>query len=116
MKHPRTITHVNSQQLIVNDLKIADSFLSRLKGLIGSSKLTYRQGMLITPCQQVHTHFMSYVIDVVFLDRQLKVLHVINNMPPWRFSKLIKSAYYVLELPAEAARHINVGDLLTIET
>lgn len=116
MKHQQTIIHTHLQQTLVTDLKLANHFFSRLKGLIGASPLTYKQGLLISPCQQVHTHFMSFLIDVVFLDKQFNVLHVIHNMPPWRFSKFIKSAYYVLELPTDAAKNINMGDKLTLET
>lgn len=114
MTSTHTITHASPQTVIVSQLKLANNFLTRLKGLIGAAPLSAQQGILISPCQQVHTHFMGFSIDVVFLDKQLKVLHIIHNMPPWRFSKFIKSAYYVLELPANGAMNLHIDDTLQL--
>jgi len=111
-----TITNQTSKKTIVKELRYANTFLTRFKGLIGSSPLTFQQGLLISPCKQIHTHFMSYPIDVVFLDSNLNVLHLIISIKPWKISPLIKTAYYVLELPANAASTIQIGDQLALST
>lgn len=107
-----TVTHTATQTILVSDLKRADNFFKRLKGLMFTSTLPEGQGLVITPCQQIHTQFMNYAVDVMFLDAQNNVLHIERNMRPWRFSKFYKQAKYVLEVNAGAASMVNVGDSL----
>jgi len=109
------IAYKKTEQVLVSKLILADNFFSRLKGLIGSNPLKKNEGLLISPCQQVHTHFMGYSIDIVFLDKQFKILHIVREMKPWRFSKFIKSAYYVLELQAHASQHLEIGEYLSLQ-
>jgi uncharacterized membrane protein (UPF0127 family) len=70
--------------------------------------------LLITPCNAVHTMFMRYAIDVLFLDSELKVLHICHALRPWRLSQLIKGAACVIESEAGSAKRcgIQVGDRL----
>lgn len=114
-KLPTQIIHAQTKKIIVKELQIANTFFSRLKGLIGAPPLTYQQGLLISPCQQVHTHFMGFSIDVVFLDKEFKVLHIARQMLPWRFSRFIKNAHYVLELPVNGASFIKPDDHLILK-
>lgn len=101
-----------SNTVVIKRLMIADRFLTRLKGLMFSKSLLPDSGLLITPCQQVHTHFMRYPIDVIFVSRQHQVLHIERQMRPWRFSRFYKQAHYVLELNAGLAKAVNIGDTL----
>jgi len=83
---------------------VAATALSRLKGLLGRSGLEPGEGLLLRPASSIHTFFMRFPIDVVFLDRELEVRKVVPELGPWRFagSRGAKSA---LELPAgEAGR------------
>lgn len=95
-------------------VRIADSFFKRFAGLMFTQPLPISHGLLIQPCNQVHSHFMRYPIDVVFLDDTFTVKYVLINMRPWRFSKLIKGAQYVLEVPAHYAKDIQVGQQLKL--
>ncbi len=91
----------------------ADGFVSRAVGLLGRKDLPVGEGLWIEPCAQIHTFFMSFSIDAVFLDRGLKVVRVLENLPPWRVSPWITGARSVLELPARAAAgKVAVGDVL----
>ena len=74
------------------------------------------EGLWLTPCSSIHTFFMRYPIDAVFLDRQSRVLYCVT-LPPWRVSRLVRRAAGVLELRAgEAARTgIKTGDHLTFK-
>jgi len=108
------IAYQKPEQVLVSKLTLANNFFSRLKGLIGSNPLSKNEGLLISPCQQIHTHFMRYSIDIVFLDKQFKILHIVREMKPWRFSKFIKPAYYVLELPAQTTQQLKIGEYLSI--
>jgi uncharacterized protein len=83
---------------------LADSFLTRLRGLLGRPALEEGEGLLIRPANSIHTWFMRSVIDAVFLDRDLVVVHVAPDMKPWRFAGR-RGSRFVLEVAAgESAR------------
>ena len=99
------------------DVVVADSYWARLRGLLGRSGLEPGEGLLLRPANSIHTAFMRFAIDVVFLDQDLTVLDVVEGVPPWRV-KARRDARAVLELGAgEAARQgIVPGDCLTERT
>lgn len=76
---------------------VAETPLTRLRGLLGRSGLEPREGLLIRPTSAIHTCFMRFPIDVVFLDRELVVLGVETNLRPWRAAAR-RGAKAVLEL------------------
>jgi uncharacterized membrane protein (UPF0127 family) len=92
---------------------VADTPLSRLKGLLGRKELASGEGLLLRPASSVHTFFMRFPIDVVFLDRELRVLALATNLKPWRAAARRRSRA-VLELPAGESerRDIRPGDRL----
>lgn len=91
----------------------ADTFSTRLFGLIPRRSLGAEEGLWLEPCAMIHMCFMSFAIDAVFLDRELKVLRVLENFRPWRFSPWVRGARGVLELPAgRCAGRLEEGDLL----
>jgi uncharacterized membrane protein (UPF0127 family) len=94
---------------------IADSFASRFLGLQGRRELPRGEGLLLSPSSSIHTFFMRFPIDAVFLDKGLRVVGVVPNLRPWRFAGR-KGARHVLELPATEAqaRRLRVGEELTI--
>ena len=90
---------------------------SRMKGLLGRDALPAGEGLWIRPCTSIHSFFMRFVFDALFLDRDRVVLHSIPRMKPWRLSRLVPGADGVLELPAGAieASGTQVGDRLVFE-
>jgi uncharacterized membrane protein (UPF0127 family) len=78
------------------------------------SRLPAGEGLLIKPCRSVHTHFMRFPIDVLFLDRENRVVHVIPAMAPWKLSPNVRAADAVLELPAGASAGTAAGDQLEL--
>ena len=93
---------------------LADNPWTRLRGLLGRRGLEADEGLLIRPTGSIHTMFMRFPIDVVFLDRSSVVLKIVENVGPWRFAAARK-AKAVLELPAgAAARQLTVGETLVI--
>jgi uncharacterized protein len=83
---------------------VADRMLPRMKGLLGKRELVAGEGLLIQPAPSIHTFFMRFPIDAVFLDRELRVVSVRESLRTWRFAGQ-RGARAVLELPAgEAAR------------
>jgi uncharacterized protein len=84
--------------------EVADTFLTRLKGLLGRRGFAPGEGLLIRPASSIHMFFMRFAIDAVFLDRELRVLLIRPNLAPWRIAGA-RGARSVLELAAgEAAR------------
>jgi uncharacterized membrane protein (UPF0127 family) len=87
-----------------------------MRGLLGRSGLEPGSGMLIDAAPSVHMFFMRFPIDVVFLDRDWKVVGVRHRLRPWRVAGA-RRAVAALELPAGAAAEagIEVGDVLVLE-
>ena len=81
-------------------VRLADTFWRRLLGLWGKKKLLPGEGLLLRPCRQVHTWFMSISLDIVFFDKQGEVVELISDLAPGRISPLVKGGYQVLELAA----------------
>ena len=65
--------------------KVARKLVERIRGLIGTKDLLPDEGMLILKCNAIHTFFMSFPIDAIFLDKNDKVVKTIKNIRPWRF-------------------------------
>ncbi|MGH2920237.1 MAG: DUF192 domain-containing protein [Solirubrobacteraceae bacterium] len=94
---------------------VADRALPRMRGLLGRADLAAGEGLLLRPAGSIHTHFMRFPIDAVFLDREQRVLDVRSAIRPWRTARR-RGARAVLELRAgEASRRgIAIGDVLRI--
>ena len=92
---------------------VAHRMWPRMRGLLGKRGLDSGEGLLIRPAPSIHTFFMRFPIDVVFLSRQGEVLKVAERVPPWR-ARSCRHSYAVLELAAGEAgrRGIAVGDRL----
>jgi uncharacterized membrane protein (UPF0127 family) len=94
---------------------VADTPPRRLKGLIGRAGLAHDHGLLVTPAPAVHTCFMRFPIDAVFVDRDLRVVGVATGLRPWRFARRSR-ARAVVELAAGEAtrRGVRIGERLTL--
>ena len=104
-----------TQDVFAENLKLNDTFFSRLIGLMFKKNLPAGSGVVLKPCTQIHTCFMRFNIDVIFLDTDLQVLHVIENMKPWRLSPLFLKARYTVELPANTLKgRVKKGDKLSL--
>jgi len=110
--------NLTRQLYLATELSIAQTHLSRLRGLIGVSPDNFRNstGLWIRPCRGVHTLAMRFPIDVVYLDRAGTVVHVEHNLQPWRFSPIRMQAASVLELPSHtlARTETTLGDRIEI--
>lgn len=94
---------------------VADTPPSRLRGLLGSAGLRPGDGLLIRPTSSIHTCFMRFAIDAVFLDRDLVVVGVVPELRPWRVAAR-RGAKLVLELAAGECRRLGIrpGDRLAL--
>jgi uncharacterized membrane protein (UPF0127 family) len=106
------------QAFVARDLDIADTHWTRIKGLLGTkpSEFAFGRGLWILPCHGVHTIAMRYDIDVVFLDENLVVVHVEENVKPWRLTSIRTDAVSVIELPSHTIwnTQTRVGDVIEI--
>lgn len=100
-----------TQDLVLGDaVERANSFRLRLLGLMFRPRLQAGGGLWLEPCRSVHTHFMRFPIDLLFLDGEGRVVRVIRALRPWRISPVVREAVAVLELPAGAAGPTSPGD------
>jgi uncharacterized membrane protein (UPF0127 family) len=100
---------------VARDLELASDSRSRNKGLLGRDSLAAEAAMIIAPCNAVHTFFMRFSIDVVFADRQGRVVKVCHHLKPWRIG-VGWGGFAAIELAAGAVDHGSVaaGDLLRV--
>lgn len=98
--------------VLAKKVYVAKNFFSRLRGLIGTASLENEAGLLIIPCSSVHSFFMRYPIDVVFLDHNNRVLKILYSLPPYRIGPMVKGARKALELKAGvvSATGTEIGD------
>lgn len=96
--------------------EIANSFWKRFMGLMGKDNLPQGNGLVIVPCNSIHMFFMKFPLDIVFIDKNNIVVYVIENIKPWRASKIIRKAHSVIELPVGTIKSSQtyVGDQLEI--
>lgn len=91
---------INSKNSLIVATQVieAKSFLERLKGLMFDDDMKEFDGLLITSCNSIHTMFMRFAIDVVFLDKNFRVIKIIKKLQPWRVTWFYFSASQVLEM------------------
>jgi uncharacterized protein len=103
----------NSGEIICQKMIVAKKMFVRMKGLMFSTQMPDCDGLLISPCNSIHTFFMLYNLDLMFLDQDFKVVKIIYNLPPWRVTWLYFSARHVVEMSAGTLKKgIKVGDKL----
>jgi uncharacterized membrane protein (UPF0127 family) len=102
--------------ILGESVEVADTSEKRRVGLLKHARLDPGSGLWIDPCESVHTFFMKFPIDLVYLDKHRKVRKVRHAVPPWRLSACL-TAHSILELPAGTAKTSGTlpGDELSIE-
>ena len=94
----------------------ADTHMTRLRGLLGRMKLRSDEGLWLVPCQGIHTIGLVFPIDVIYLDDNRRVIHLIEHLGPFRIAPIRRHSSSVLELPARTIYSSNtqIGDELLI--
>lgn len=116
--------------MLASRVRVADSSLARMVGLLNRSSLEPGEGLWIYPSQAIHTLGMRFAIDAIFLERArraaedsssgtrfYRVRRIYQRLAPWRLTRFVPGASSVLELPAGTvqASHTEVGDELEIQ-
>jgi len=96
---------------------IAQSLAARVVGLLGRDGLGEGEGLILPACRSIHTAFMRFTIDAVFVDRRWRVIRVWQALPPWRVTPIIWRAQAVIELPPGTVKRakVSVGDQVIVE-
>ena len=104
-------------QLIANEVRSAETFWSRLRGLTFAKTLNEQSGLYLSPCRSIHTWFMKIPIDVVYLDAKNVVVATECSLDPWKMGKHAKGTKKVVELAAGkvAAEEIQPGQQWLLE-
>ena len=103
-------------RIVIPHVEVAANLWTQTLGLMGRKEIMPDGGLFIPHCNAIHTAFVRFPIDVIFLDREMKVVRLISALPPWRVIGFVKGAKSVVELPAGMLRQkqIAVGQQFTL--
>ena len=104
--------------MVAQEVELADDMKSRMIGLMGKPSFPEGRTLLIEKCNWIHTFFMKFPIDVIYVNKELVVKKVKRNISPWRFPGPVLSATSVFELSAGQIKEnsIEIGDQLYVGT
>jgi len=102
---------------LITQGRIADTFWLRLRGLLGTTSLQPGDGLILVGEKSIHTLFMRYAIDVVYVNKNQIVLRSDSNMVPYRLGPFVTQSAYILEMPVGTIVNTKtqVGDQLRFE-
>ena len=112
------VFNLTRQSFVSLGVSPAHTHMSRLRGLLGRMRLRSDEGLWIVPCQGIHTIGLLFPIDVIYLDGNQQVIHVIEHLGPFRVSSIRIRSNSVLQLPTRTIYSSNtqIGDQLMICT
>ncbi len=103
-------------QLLIENLELAESFFARGKGLLGRKSLESKSALWIKPCNNIHTFFMNFAIDCIFVNKKMEIVKVASNVKPYKIIGPFWKASSVIETAAGSAEkwNLQVGDQLYV--
>jgi uncharacterized membrane protein (UPF0127 family) len=115
-REPLRVRNLTRGSGVAARVRHADRAWSRIVGLLGRRSLAEDEGLLLTPCTSIHTFFMRFPIDILYLDREHVVVKAVRALRPFRFSARLTGGHSVLELSPGAieASGTQVGDRLAL--
>jgi uncharacterized membrane protein (UPF0127 family) len=94
--------------VISENLIVADTYFKRLKGLMFTKEFPYENALQIIPCSEIHTFFMNYSIDVLYLDGSNNIVYMDERLQPGKIGRYVKGAKSVIELPEGKIKKVNI--------
>lgn len=94
------VINLSQNTALAEKAELANSFFRRLIGLMGRPFLKAGEGLILKPCNSIHTFFMRFPIDAAFVDRENKIVKIYSCLPAWRLSGIFFNSAFCLELPA----------------
>jgi len=115
-KITKNLNHENAAEILTEKLEIAESFFARAKGLLGRKNLDLDQALWIKPCNNIHTFFMKFKIDCVFINKNNQVEKIFSNVAPFCIKGPVWRATSVIEFSAGfiESSNIKIGDQLYV--
>lgn len=103
--------------VVIRNADVTTSFAERFRGLMFAQSIPDNYGLMITPCDQIHMFNMNFPLDVIYLSPDNVVVHIDENIRPWKVGKRIRGAKSVIEINAGVCAKcgINRNDVLNIE-
>jgi uncharacterized membrane protein (UPF0127 family) len=110
------IVNKTKNTLLAQDVCVADTVLRRIKGLLGRNDFRQGEALIIKPCNSIHTFFMRFPIDVLFVDKHNKVIKATPALKPFCLTYIYFNAAFAIELPAGtlASTSTAKGDFISI--
>ena len=111
------IINLDKNTVLAQHIIIADTPISRMKGLLGRSSLPPGEALVISNCQSIHMVFMAFAIDVVFVNKDQKVVGLVSDIQPFQFSPIFWKAKSAIELPSGTigASQTAIGHTISIQ-
>ncbi len=103
--------------VLADKAELARSFFQRLKGLMFRKKIDSGFGMIFYHCSSIHTFFMRFDIDVIFLDKTNRIVKLYKRFSPCKISSIVLNSYVTIEIPAGVIEKTStqLGDILEIK-
>lgn len=112
-REAKLIVNLTRGNVVCEQVVIADRARRRMRGLLGRRSLPAGEGMLLQPAPSIHTAFLRFAIDVVFLDRNLRVIKLVEHLAPWHTASAYEGRSALeLALGEIARRQVEIGDQL----
>ncbi len=110
------VINLKNNAVLADKAKIADNFFKRLIGLLNRNGLQEGEGLILRPSNSIHTCFMRFTIDALFLDKNNQVIAVLSALKPFRLSPIYFNALLTIELPSGVIEKslTKTGDTITI--
>lgn len=105
---------MSDSKVIADPCFVAKNFWERSVGLMGHPYLEHGTGLWIESCNSIHTFFMKFSIDAIYVDRSGKILVIQRNLKPWRIAKPIFKAHAVLEMMVGDSKDLKEGEVLCL--
>lgn len=111
------VFNVTKNTVIAQKAKMADTFLSRMVGLLNRESISPEEALIITRCQSIHMFFMRFSIDVIFVDKNDVVVGLIERIRPFQLSPIFFRSSYVIEMAEGSISRVKVslGDKLVLK-
>jgi len=111
------IVNLSNNAVLADRVRVADTFWTRLVGLLNRNSLEKGETLVLKPANSIHTFFMRFSIDVLFLDKNSKVIGLLSVFRPFRFSPIYFGAHLAIELPAGTLQITNtqLGNSINID-
>ncbi len=111
------IQNTSKASVIAQQADRADTFLSRLIGLLGRTDLKPDQGLVINRANSIHMFFMKFPIDAIFVNRENRVVGLVENIKPFQLSPVFWRAHFVIEVGVGVIEtsKTTLGDLIRLE-